>query len=782
MDPEKTPRIVADPLQAAPFIKLPICSMKSGHITYKSGFFRIFPLLIATILPVQPSYSGDILLQGRVRDRNTHTPLAHVNIFLKQYGVGTTTDASGSFRLQVPEEALGDTLSFRHVGYEIRKLTVLQVQKQKTVYLQPRVIPLPAVSVEALRQDASPIRLDLPQTIATISGREFVLRGYLDAGDLLRTDYAVQVEETLSGKKLLGLRGGNPDDVTIAIAGIPLNSTLTRRFDLSLLNLDDIQQIEIIRGSNSTIFGAEAFSGVINLVPQLSRDYTLRFQQRFGTYRNGAFGLQGHRDFSTVQASLSLFRSGWNRPFTDEPTHQLTNRTAYLQGMFRWIFNTKKPPGRPNRITMLWTQMQTAYENTRDRENMTSHHRLFFVHLEKSLPVVGPLSLLAGANDATSDQSLWMNAGTTQISAAERSFHVRLLKEFVTRGPHFTFGYQYRFSRLHFRETHPNGQNAFFLSTRPQRNHHGLFAIVHWTEALSKSPFQLAEISTSLRYDYIHDAQFDTELHLNPPGAYRPGIFVDNRWSALTAKFGFQITGYRKDLLYKAYFNFGTNTKFPTLFQQMSVPYRRADLAHLPRLDPEKNRSWEIGVDILREVSQHPRFFGWQFSASIFQNYYDNKFRLFTAPGIPFTFYDNTFAARIAGMETMGRVYLFRKKLTMEFGLSRYFISERAAFPFKVDSKRTFSLKIDHAGYRIQVFWFYEGNQYGWVRTTAGLYESVEIPAFSNVDFYAGKTFELGRLRLNLNLTLRNLRSDPYTLEGLSLRDRRYMAVLAAEI
>ena len=155
---------------------------------------------------------------------------------------------------------------------------------------------------------------------------------------------------------------------------------------------------------------------------------------------------------------------------------------------------------------------------------------------------------------------------------------------------------------------------------------------------------------------------------------------------------------------------------------------------------------------------------------------------MFTTPGIPVAFYDNVQDARISGVETKSSVFLFRKKVTVDLGVSKYSISERAAFPFKSDIKRTFNFTIDHAGYSFQLHWFKEGEQSGWVRFQNGQFAEVILPDYTNLDLHLSKTFEIGKFKLFANASGRNLLDDDdVELQGLSIRDRRIYVTFGAQ-
>ena len=94
---------------------------------------------------------------------------------------------------------------------------------------------------------------------------------------------------TLSGSfsnpgkdKSIFFRGASSNYTLILLDGIPLNdpSGTGGTFDIRLIPLEQIERIEILKGSQSTLYGSNAIAGVINIISKKPTD-----DQRFTKLR-----------------------------------------------------------------------------------------------------------------------------------------------------------------------------------------------------------------------------------------------------------------------------------------------------------------------------------------------------------------------------------------------------------------------------------------------------------------------------------------------------------------
>ncbi|HNZ32007.1 MAG TPA: TonB-dependent receptor [Smithellaceae bacterium] len=88
--------------------------------------------------------------------------------------------------------------------------------------------------------------------------------------EVLRDVPGVTVMQTsaFGGTTSAYLRGAKPGQTLVLIDGVEVNDPMStdRSFDFAHLTTDNIERIEIVRGPQSTLYGSDAMSGVINII------------------------------------------------------------------------------------------------------------------------------------------------------------------------------------------------------------------------------------------------------------------------------------------------------------------------------------------------------------------------------------------------------------------------------------------------------------------------------------------------------------------------------------
>ena len=132
-----------------------------------------------------------------------------------------------------------------------------------------KVTTLREVVVSASRAE-QPI-IETPRSVTVINQEAIEKSIYNSLGDLLNAQsglYVVGANQTPGTNQNVFMRGANSNQVAVMIDGVRITdpSSPNSAIDLSEISLANVERIEIIRGSHSTMFGGAAIGGVINII------------------------------------------------------------------------------------------------------------------------------------------------------------------------------------------------------------------------------------------------------------------------------------------------------------------------------------------------------------------------------------------------------------------------------------------------------------------------------------------------------------------------------------
>ena len=158
--------------------------------------------------------------------------------------------------------------------------------------------------------------LRAPATITTMDATQIRLSGATNVPEVLRFVPGVTVVRSAPGNYVVSLRGTGglaSNNVILLVDGIPVNDPLDGgvSWDLVPLHLQDIERIEVVRGPVSPIYGANAYTGVINIVTRttigLSPSYVVRVTGGSDPQGNAAGDLSGRFVHVGKRLELKVF-------------------------------------------------------------------------------------------------------------------------------------------------------------------------------------------------------------------------------------------------------------------------------------------------------------------------------------------------------------------------------------------------------------------------------------------------------------------------------------------
>lgn len=162
---------------------------------------------------------------------------------------------------------------------------------------------------------------EVPNAVTVITGEEIASKRYTNVGDVLRAVPGLQVQSAGGLGKLTNvrIRGANPRQVQVLVDGTRMGSPAQGEFNFSDLSPDLIDRIEVVRGPQSTLYGADAIGGVINIItrrgsgdPLSATLFTEGGHHAYYREQLSAWGAYQALDYSAFGSLLGLSGPGDN--------------------------------------------------------------------------------------------------------------------------------------------------------------------------------------------------------------------------------------------------------------------------------------------------------------------------------------------------------------------------------------------------------------------------------------------------------------------------------------
>ncbi len=129
-----------------------------------------------------------------------------------------------------------------------------------------KVEKLKQIDVDATR---NPLALkNLPTSVTVITQQQIEEKSYINVENMLREELGLDVVQNgaLGSNTTVFTRGAGSSSTLVLVDGVQINSNTTGSFNFAHIQPENIEKVEILRGPQSTIWGADAVGGVINIV------------------------------------------------------------------------------------------------------------------------------------------------------------------------------------------------------------------------------------------------------------------------------------------------------------------------------------------------------------------------------------------------------------------------------------------------------------------------------------------------------------------------------------
>jgi iron complex outermembrane receptor protein len=121
--------------------------------------------------------------------------------------------------------------------------------------------------------------METPAVVTVINGDDVRKHNYETINDVLKQESGFFYDEARGN---LQLRGQNTSDVQVLVDGVPSFSTFNNDGLLDSVPLFNVDKIEVLKGASSTLFGANAVAGVINVTTKEPDSNQAKFKFGYG--------------------------------------------------------------------------------------------------------------------------------------------------------------------------------------------------------------------------------------------------------------------------------------------------------------------------------------------------------------------------------------------------------------------------------------------------------------------------------------------------------------------
>ena len=226
-------------------------------------------LFIILFVPVSFTFAQNSV-KFEVREENGEA-LTGVNIVIEDTYTGTVTDTEGKAILENLPDGVVE-ISISYMGFAEEEITlVFPRDNNKTfeIALEEDQEELEEVTIATTR--SSRTIEDIPTRIEVITSEELGEKAAMNSsniGMLLSETTGVQMQQLSlnSGNSSIRIQGLDGRYTQILKDGFPLYGGFAGGLSIMQIPPLDLKQVELIKGSNSTLYGGGAIAGLVNLV------------------------------------------------------------------------------------------------------------------------------------------------------------------------------------------------------------------------------------------------------------------------------------------------------------------------------------------------------------------------------------------------------------------------------------------------------------------------------------------------------------------------------------
>ncbi len=254
-----------------------------------------------------------------IKDEDSKNPIFGVTVSVAGTPSGGVSDINGYVKLSdLPTGKVN--LIFQHVGYNTKEQQLILPLETAVfeVFLQETHEELEEITISSTRSSRS--IANIPTRVEFIAGEELEEKANMKPGDIRMvlsesTGIQVQITSPTSANAGIRIQGLDGRYTQVLKDGFPLYSGAASGLGLLQIPPLDLKQVEVIKGSASTLYGGGAIAGLVNLISK-TPDPEGELSFLFNATNAGGFDLSGFYGNRNQKTGTTIFGAyNTNNPY-----------------------------------------------------------------------------------------------------------------------------------------------------------------------------------------------------------------------------------------------------------------------------------------------------------------------------------------------------------------------------------------------------------------------------------------------------------------------------------
>ena len=243
-----------------------------------------------------------------------NNPIHNAEVYIEELSLGSVTDSTGYFSIILSKPLLDESnymLNVSHIAYISKKISLLNLDNL-IIYLDKNIIDAEQIVVSALGYKS--FIKDTPVITHVITKEDIYDSPYNSASDIIEfvMPNVQRIHDPHGTDDKIKIQGIDNRFVVFMIDWNRISGEFAGNIDLSIINIDDIERIEIIRSGMSTLYGSDSMGGLINIITKKNNKFisgNISCNYDLPSNQSLSLGLGLNRNNLSYKLSLNYYSS-----------------------------------------------------------------------------------------------------------------------------------------------------------------------------------------------------------------------------------------------------------------------------------------------------------------------------------------------------------------------------------------------------------------------------------------------------------------------------------------